>query len=147
MNNLNQDSPLSEQIKGLAQAQLPDDQRLQVLIYLTAELAARCATQDSKSAEGGNNNNVTVESSVPHESESSERTQRSGAAECPDCKFMDTVDICDKCGKNFGLSGQDHNGYNSSCVHCGNNTYTTQPCENAIHDSVVNSELKSEGEK
>lgn len=55
-------------------------------------------------------------------------------SECPDCKLMGTVDICDTCGEDFGLSGEDGNGYNSTCVHCGNNTYTTRPCENTFHE-------------
>lgn len=43
----------------------------------------------------------------------------------PSTKGGETIDICDLCGKEFGLSGQDANGFNSTCVHCGNNTYTT----------------------
>lgn len=37
----------------------------------------------------------------------------------------ESIDICDRCGEEFGLSGEDANGFNSTCVHCGNNTYTT----------------------
>ena len=53
--------------------------------------------------------------------------------ECPDCGLMEEVDICDNCDKDFGMSGDGKSGYNSNCVHCGNNTYTTHPCENAFH--------------
>ena len=38
---------------------------------------------------------------------------------------MTEVDICEECGEPFGFSGEDENGYNASCVRCGNNTYFT----------------------
>lgn len=53
--------------------------------------------------------------------------------ECPECnhKFneFEQVDVCQYCEKDFGLSGEDENGFNSSCVHCGENLYT-QCCPN-----------------
>lgn len=49
---------------------------------------------------------------------------------CPRCeRSAEPVDICERCGREFGNSGQDANGWNCTCVHCGNNTYDTQcPC-------------------
>ena len=38
---------------------------------------------------------------------------------------MTEVDICEECGEPFGFSGEDENGYNCTCIHCGNNTYFT----------------------
>ncbi len=48
-----------------------------------------------------------------------------------------TVDICDRCGEEFGLSGEDSNGYNSSCVHCGNNTYTSHLQKEDADDDLI----------
>lgn len=33
------------------------------------------------------------------------------------------MDICQKCGNEFGDSGQDANGWNCTCVHCGCTAY------------------------
>jgi len=38
-----------------------------------------------------------------------------------------TGDICDRCDEDFGLSGEDANGFNSTCVHCGHNIYIPAP--------------------
>ena len=32
-------------------------------------------------------------------------------------------DRCEECHEAFGLSGEDENGVNATCVHCGNNTF------------------------
>jgi hypothetical protein len=33
------------------------------------------------------------------------------------------VDICAECREDFGESGEDENGVNCTCVHCGSNEY------------------------
>ena len=43
---------------------------------------------------------------------------------CPECSSE--IDICDACNQEFGMSGEDANGYNSTCVHCGENIFTTR---------------------
>ncbi len=50
---------------------------------------------------------------------------------CPECGFEiykkgspGTLDICDYCRKDFGLSGKDENGDNCSCVHCGKSMWS-----------------------
>ena len=35
-------------------------------------------------------------------------------------------DICLTCLKPFGESGEDKNGYNFTCLHCGNNSFITE---------------------
>jgi anaerobic ribonucleoside-triphosphate reductase len=47
---------------------------------------------------------------------------------CPHCGSKDDpIDICDRCDQQFGnLCNDDKNGYNCTCQHCGNNTYTTR---------------------
>ena len=78
---------------------------------------------------------------MKNETQTTERltgeTQRSGCSFPSlgsDCGHKDAKpeDICNACGDPFGLSGEDANGYNSSCVHCGNNTYTTRCSECGI---------------
>ena len=38
---------------------------------------------------------------------------------------MDEEEFCERCYEPFGFSGDDENGFNCTCVHCGNNTYYT----------------------
>jgi len=44
---------------------------------------------------------------------------------CIECS-SEPVDICDACNLEFGESGDDANGFNSTCVHCGENIFTTR---------------------
>ena len=47
---------------------------------------------------------------------------------CPACGHTSApIDLCDSCGEEFGESGEDANGWNCSCVHCGQNSYS-QAC-------------------
>ena len=41
---------------------------------------------------------------------------------CEEC----AEDYCTRCGEVFGFSGDDENGWNCTCVHCGNTTYETR---------------------
>ena len=48
---------------------------------------------------------------------------------CPHCGAVLTcVDICDKCGDDFGESGDDGNGYNCTCVSCRKSNLWTTCC-------------------
>jgi DNA-directed RNA polymerase subunit RPC12/RpoP len=48
--------------------------------------------------------------------------QSYGWGVCDECG----EDYCTKCGEVFGFSGEDENGWNSTCVHCGHDTYETR---------------------
>lgn len=65
---------------------------------------------------------------MPKTIERKKRGGSSSAARCYACgSKRDAVDICDRCNKEFGdICKTDGNGYNCTCQHCGNNTYTTQ---------------------
>lgn len=49
---------------------------------------------------------------------------------CPNCGNdpYPEVDVCDECDGDFGLSGEDHNGYNSTCCSCGKSNIYHQCC-------------------
>ena len=61
---------------------------------------------------------------------------------CPNCgnEYIDPVDICDSCGKDFGMSGKDANGDGCTCVHCGENMWSQccPACRNELPEELWN---------
>ena len=61
------------------------------------------------------------------EADNGERQRELSPATCNACvSNNDAVDICEKCGEEFGDCGDGPSGWNSNCVHCGHNIYTTR---------------------
>lgn len=84
---------------------------------------------DGTTAEG------TIDVSPPEDSPPEGRP--AAGLSCPRCcSESEPVDICERCGEEFGDPCKtDANGYNCTCKHCGNNTYETQcpDCGRSVH--------------